>query len=462
MNSARKTQKRGGDRNAGAGNRLEIIVVRSADVRRFDRLLGEYHYMGETRPIGDFLRQAAVLDGQWVGLLAWGSACYALRDRDAYVGWTPTLRAERQKLVVQNRRFALLCDKGERPNLASRILAGAAKALPEQWRAEFGYVPVLAETFTDIEAYAGTCYKAAGWEPLGLTRGYARHRADFYVPHDRPKKLWVKKLRQNARDVLCAPELPEEHRAGAHSSAHGVMPLKAAQIESLHECLCRVPDPRGANRVFHIGTLLSIVAMALLSGHRDVAQIHRFGQRLTQAQRKRLALPRRKGTKFYRVPAYNAYYHLLRMLDPDDLARPLGAWLRTHAGELPGALALDGKMVRDVAGLVCLCDHETGVPSAMARISEKEGEGERCELKAAQRMIRDLPDLAGKLVTADALHGQDETARAIVEQGGDYLIQIKENRKTARAAAESRLAGLAPLLTNSSRRTAAKPSAKSP
>ena len=98
----------------------------------------------------------------------------------------------------------------------------------------------------------------------------------------------------------------------------------------------------------------------------------------------------------------------------------------------------------------------------MARISEKEGEGERCELKAAQRMIRDLPDLAGKLVTADALHGQDETARAIVEQGGDYLIQIKENRKTARAAAESRLAGLAPLLTNSSRRTAAKPSAKSP
>ena len=138
------------------------------------------------------------------------------------------------------------------------------------------------------------------------------------------------------------------------------------------------------------------------------------------------------------------------MLDPDALARPLGAWLRAHAGELPGALALDGKMVRDVAGLVCLCDHETGVPSAMARISEKEGEGERCELKAAQRMIRDLPDLAGKLVTADALHGQDETARTIVEQGGDYLIQVKENRKTARAAAESKLAGLAPLLTNSS------------
>lgn len=462
MNTIPKPNGRPRGREMGGKNQLEIEVVRAGDVRRYDRLMGEYHYMGEAQPVGDFLRQVAVLGGKWMGLLAWGSACYALRDRDGYVGWTPTMRAERQKLVVQNRRFALLCGKGEHPNLASRILAGAVKALPEQWRAEFGYVPVLAETFTDMEAYAGTCYKAAGWEPLGRTQGFARHRADFYVPHDRPKKLWVKKLRRNALEVLRAQELPEEHRPGAHSCAHGVMPLSAAQIESLHECLCRAPDPRAANRIFHIGALLSIAAMALLSGHRDVAQIHRFGQRLTQAQRKNLGLPRKKGTKFYRAPGYAAYYHLLRVLDPDVFAAHLSEWLRTRAGSLPGALALDGKMVRDVVGLVCLCDHETGVPRAMARISEKKGEGDRCELKAAQRMIRALPDLAGMLVTADALHGQDETARAIVEQGGDFLIQIKDNRKTARDAAESRMAGLAPLLPSSRRNTAAEPAAASP
>ena len=84
-----------------------------------------------------------------------------------YIGWTPTLRAERQKLMVQNRRFLLLREKGAHPNLASRILGAAVKALPEQWQAYFGYVPLLAETFTDIEAFAGTCYKAAGWDPVG-------------------------------------------------------------------------------------------------------------------------------------------------------------------------------------------------------------------------------------------------------------------------------------------------------
>ncbi len=161
-----------------------------------------------------------------MGLLAWGSACYALKDRDQYIGWSPTLRAERQKLIVQNRRFLLLTEKGTQPNLASRILGAATMALPEQWRAHFGYSPLLAETFTDIDAYAGTCYKAAGWEPLGKTKGFSRHRADFFVPNDRPKKLWVKKLRKEALSLLCAAELPNLFQAGAHSSAHGVMPLK--------------------------------------------------------------------------------------------------------------------------------------------------------------------------------------------------------------------------------------------
>jgi hypothetical protein len=66
------------------------------------------------------LRQAVVRDGEWVALLAWGPACYALKDRDDWIGWHPTQRAERQKLVAQNRRYLLLHDRGSEPNLASK------------------------------------------------------------------------------------------------------------------------------------------------------------------------------------------------------------------------------------------------------------------------------------------------------------------------------------------------------
>jgi hypothetical protein len=446
----------------GNGNSLRIEGVKPEDQKRFDHFLGQYHYLGETRPVGDFLRQVVILDGEWVGLLAWGSACYALKDRDAYIGWTPTGRAERQKLIVQNRRFLLLGEKGEHPNLASRILGAAVKALPEQWRAYFGYVPLLAETFTDIESFHGTCYKAAGWEPLGRTKGFSRHRADFFVPNDRPKKLWVKKLRKNALELLCAPELPQEHQTGATSNAQGVMPLRQPQMESLYERLCRLPDPRAANRQFHIGAVLSIVSMALLSGYRNLSQIHRFGWRLTQPQRKSLGLPRKDGKNFYQVPGYKVYFTLLSKLNPDVLANSLSEWLRTHQGSLPASLALDGKMIRDTIGIVCLADHETGVPHAMACMSMKEGEGDRCELKTGQKLIEFLPNLNHKLVTADALHCQAATAQAIVAQGGEYLLQVKDNQKTVRALAEAGMAGLPPLLPGSRKTTVEKPTVRSP
>jgi hypothetical protein len=203
------------------------------------------------------------------------------------------------------------------------------------------------------------------------------------------------------------------------------------------------------------------VSLTLLSGHRDVSQIVRFGWRLTQPQRKSLGLPRKGRKNFRRVPGYKAYYNLLSRLDPDVLAAALSEWLQAHQGSLPAALALDGKMVRETIGLVCLADHETGVPHAMACMSMKEGEGERCELKTAQRLVESLPDLNGKLITADALHCQTATAQAIVAKGGDYLLQVKDNQKTVRAMAEAGMAGLPPLLPSCKKNTADKPTDKS-
>lgn len=423
------------------------IVRTATGKKRFDRLLGDFHYLGEGHAAGDYLRQVAVREGKWVGLLAWGSACYALKDRDDRIGWTPTLRAERQKLVVQNRRFLLLSARGSEPNLASQALGAAVRALPGQWRECFGYEPLAAETFTDIEAFQGTCYQAAGWEPVGFSKGYSRHRADFYVPNGRPKKLWMKRLRPDAFACLCAAQLPAACRGGATANAHGVLPFKTAQIESLHDALRRTPDPRGKNRSFSLGAVLSLVAMALLSGHRDISAIHRFGQRLTQAQRKALGLPRKAGGKFIKVPGYKVYYNLLSKLDTHAFARVLSDWLGAQAGSLPGALALDGKMVRDTIGIINLVDTETGVPRAMAPMSMKEGEGRHCEMKAAQQLIENQSDLNGRLISADALHAQDRTARAIVERGGDYLIQVKNNRQTVRKTLEQKTTPPPPFLS---------------
>ena len=78
-------------------------VTKATELKRFKELEGEYHYMGETHSGGDTMRLVFEEDGKWVALMVWGSACYHLKPRDAYVGWANSIRAERLKLVVNNR-----------------------------------------------------------------------------------------------------------------------------------------------------------------------------------------------------------------------------------------------------------------------------------------------------------------------------------------------------------------------
>ena len=158
-----------------------------------------------------------------------------------------------------------------------------------------------------------------------------------------------------------------------------------------------------------------------------------------------MGLPRKKNTLFYRVPGYKVYYNLLKHLDMEAFADVLSQWLQAHSGSLPAALAMDGKMVRETVGIVCLVDHETGVPQAMATMSKKEGEGGRCELKVSQQLINQMPDLNGKLITGDALNCQVKTAQDILAQGGDYLLQVKDNQKRVRQLAEQKTLNLPPL-----------------
>lgn len=352
---------------------LNVRVPDGGELGWFDQLLAGKHYLGAGRPVGDYLRQVVEWEGQPVALLVWGPACYALKDRDLWISWSANQRLERLKLIVQNRRFLLLSEKGESPNLASEVLGAALRALAGQWQERFGYRPLLAETFTDPEAYEGTCYKASSWEPVGWSAGYSRHRADFYIPNERPKRLWLRPLVPEARELLRGDTLPEACLGGCRAAASGTLPVNAEQISSLREILRQAPDPRDSNTHYRIGPVLTIIAMALLAGRREIAEIARFATTLTQPQRRQLGLPRKKGTRaFYSVPGYGVFYEVLTRMDPEPFAALLSRWLQERAGALPQALALDGKMIRNHIGLLTLAQHEDGAPQAIAVYDQKE------------------------------------------------------------------------------------------
>jgi hypothetical protein len=429
MKAKTKTTKSVRSGNATGDGKLSVRIVEGKECRRFDELLDAKHYLRHTRSVGDFLRQVVERNGQWVGLLAWGPACFQIKDRDKWIGWNRLQRAERLKLVAQNRRYLLLTERGAEPNLASQVLALAVRELPKHWKERFGYELVLAESFTDIEKFQGTCYRASGWEAVGQSAGFSRHRADFYIPNDRPKRLWLKPLCPKAKAILCGAVLGSEHKKAETPATSGVLPLDQKQIRSIWDVFCKMPDPRAGNKRFRLPGVMIIVSMALLCGKRDISQFHRFGWRLRQDQRALLRMPLKKGNRKYReIPGYGVYYKLLSRLDLDEFATVLNAWLRQRSGELPGALAVDGKMIRDCIGVVTMAEHDTGVPRSMAIMSQKEGEGQKCEMKVAQKLIDQSDSLNEQIVTGDALHAQRKTARQIVEKNGEYMLKIKANQ----------------------------------
>ena len=423
-----------------AGYVLKQLTVRVLEQDEYDRagkLFDNEHYLGDLRT-GRHLLQVVEHQRRWLALLDWGASAHKLSDRDEWIGWTSQQRTERQSLVAMNRRFLVL-GRQRMPNLASRALALACQNLPGQWELKYGYAPVLAETFTDIEQFEGTCYKAAGWLPCGTTKGFERHRADYYQEHGKLKKHWIKPLNRNARVILTGMDVPVKYRAGLNlQSPERDLPLKVPQVQSLRTYVMEnMEDPRAKNRSFPFAAMITFITMALLAGRNSLAAIHRYGQFLSDSQRRALDWPEKKHVRGRKAPSYTAIGNLLQKLNPDDFAKTLSQWLEAHQGELPRALALDGKWIRDRVLSVSLSEHESGAPVAIgfAGTHIKDDEQKREGEQTVARKLYEQSNLNGAVVTADALHNSQPDAQAILNAGADYVLQIKqENRHSYKAA----------------------------
>lgn len=437
-------------------SRVQVRAARADEHPRCEQELAAHHYLPQAQVAGDRGWQIAECDGQWVAVILWCAAAKRLKPREAWLGWDPRTRAERLKLVVQQARFCLL---RQQPNLASRVLAESLRHLPDWWHQKHGYTPLLAETFVDPERFEGTCYRAAGWTEAGQSSGHRRAGRDYYEPGAGLKSLWLKALRPDAAALLRGPEarLPPECAAARPVAAMGVLPVKLRQLESLHEALARVPDPRAGNRQHRLATVLTIAALAILMGRQRPADFVRLAQQLNPRQREVLGYYRPPGKKGRVAPGRDVFYSLLERVEPQALADVLNEWLQAQHGQLPAALALDGKAVTDrLAQVVSVVAQETGATVAVAPVLAAEKEH---EVPAARDLLA-RTDLDGTLVSLDAGHANHDTARTLVQSGGDYLIQLKNNCPAVRAQAAHAVQGQAPLFSPTIASTAAPNTAR--
>jgi hypothetical protein len=180
--------------------RLQMVCDRTVS-RLWNEYIQRYHYLGYQPLPGAQLRYLAQAAGQTVALLGFAAAAWKTAPRDRWIGWNDGERQTRLHLIANNARFLIL-PWVECQNLASKLLAMAARCLPGDWQQRYGYHPVLLETFVDTERFTGHCYRSANWIRVGQTQGRGKldqtHRPKLPI-----KDVWIYPLRKNSRSTLC-------------------------------------------------------------------------------------------------------------------------------------------------------------------------------------------------------------------------------------------------------------------
>lgn len=181
---------------------LNIVVVQEPKaLSLFKSLLQEYHYLGFSRSVGQNLKYL-VHDqrGRVLACLLFGSSAWRCADRDRFIGWSDTVRAQRLNWTTNNTRFLIL-PWVRVPHLASHVLGRIMRRIRDDWHAKYAQPLVLVETFVDEARFSGTCYKASNWIRVGETRGRSRNDR-YYTLHVPKKAVYVYPLVQNFREVL--------------------------------------------------------------------------------------------------------------------------------------------------------------------------------------------------------------------------------------------------------------------
>jgi hypothetical protein len=374
--------------------------------------------------------------GHWLAVLVFSAAAKHLKDRDQWIGWTRAQCDRRLSLVVSNSRFLIL-PQARCPNLGSRVLRLTLDCLSADWMARYEHPVLVVETFVDPDQFNGTVYTAQGWQELGLTNGCGRHRRDYFVQHDKPKRLFVREVVRNARRSLQAEHLKPtlasvEKKAGARCYH------KCPEIRALTQHFKGLPEYRGRVESYPVWSLVTLMLLAMLCdaprGQKDLAKLAR---RLTQHQRRALGIrPNPQG--FFPAPSQSTFSRLLAQLDGARLNQTLLEIQIQVRGQPPPneLIAIDGKEPSHGPGDAILS--AVSVPSLFylgsALVDTKTN-----EIPVARELFGEL-DLRGRTVALDALHTQDQTARELVmEHGAHYLLTVKNNQPTLRQNIEKKV-----------------------
>jgi predicted transposase YbfD/YdcC len=189
-----------------------------------------------------------------------------------------------------------------------------------------------------------------------------------------------------------------------------------------------MPDPRRNNARHKLIDILSIAMFAVICGADGWAAVEEYGHCKKAWLATFLELP-------HGIPSHDTFGDVFAKLRPEAFERCFIQWMKKMAQLSGGKLvAIDGKSLRrsfekgwDKSGMAHMVSAFVAENKMVFAQVKADGKGQ--ELSAIEQLLK-LLELDGAVVTIDALGCQKEIARDILQAGGHYLLQVKDNQPT--------------------------------
>jgi predicted transposase YbfD/YdcC len=199
---------------------------------------------------------------------------------------------------------------------------------------------------------------------------------------------------------------------------------------SIQEHFADLPDPRRAQGKRHrLSDMIVIAVCAVICCADSWADVADFGNAKLKWFETFLDLP-------HGIPCQDTFERVFARLDPDAFEQCFMSWTAALAGSSSGGgkrVAIDGKRIRrsfahawdhsTATHLVSAFAHENATVLGQLAVDCKEN-----EIVAIPKLLELLDLSGGATVTVDAMGCQTEIAAKIVENGGDYVLAVKENQ----------------------------------
>jgi len=192
--------------------------------------------------------------------------------------------------------------------------------------------------------------------------------------------------------------------------------------------LCKsIPDERrqAGNFKHRLVDVLVICLLGIICGYETWDEIRDY------AQAKRLFLWQELGFR-QGIPSSATMRRVLGMIKPAELENVYREWVNPYVGSCLGKhIPVDGKTIRGASRggeanfhMVSAWVREDGISIGQIKTEEKSN-----EITAIPTLLSSL-DIAGSIVSTDAMGCQKVIARSIIAQHAQYLLAVKANQPT--------------------------------